>query len=131
MVAVAAAIVHPPGLSVAEWSELAIVIFVGSLPFTVVGLVIGEAFDGQAASSATLFTTLGLSFAGGLLIPESQLPTAIRQIAVALPSHQLADLARAAAAGHPLSLLGITVLAWWASAAGAASLALRRRDADR
>jgi ABC-2 type transport system permease protein len=130
VVAVAAAIVHPPGLTVAEWSELALVLLVGSLPFTVLGLVIGEAFDGQAASSATLFTTLGLSFTGGLLIPDSQLPSAVRHLAVALPSRQLADLARAPAAGHQPSLLSIAVLAAWATAASAAALALRRRETD-
>lgn len=127
-VAVAAAVVHPLGLSVAEWCELALVLLIGSLPFTVVGLVIGEALDGQAASSATLFTTLGLAFAGGLLIPDSSLPSVVRNAAVVLPSRQLADLARAAASGHRPSFLGFAVLAGWAIAAGVAALMLRRRD---
>jgi ABC-2 type transport system permease protein len=127
-VAVAAAVVHPPGLNAAEWSELGLVLLAGSLPFTVLGLVIGESLDGHAASSATLFITLGFSFAGGLLIPDPQLPSAVRQAAVALPSRQLADLARAAAAGHEPSILGIAILGAWALAAGAAALVLRRRD---
>jgi ABC-2 type transport system permease protein len=77
-----------------------LVLLAGSLPFTVVGLVIGEALDGQAASSATLFITLGLSFAGGLLIPASNLPSAVRQVASALPSRQLANLAPLPALDH-------------------------------
>lgn len=128
-VAAAATVVHPPGLSPVEWSELALVLLAGSLPFTVVGLVIGEAFDAQAASAATLFIVLGLSFAGGLLIPDTNLPRVVRQIAVALPSRQLADLARAAASDHQLSAPGIAVLVAWALAAGAAALVLRRRAA--
>ncbi|MGH9054965.1 MAG: ABC transporter permease [Acidimicrobiales bacterium] len=128
-VAVAAAVVHSPGLNAAEWSEVALVLLVGSLPFTVVGLVIGQSLEGQAANSATLFIVLGLSFAGGLLIPDSQLPSAVRQVAVALPSRQLADLARGAAVGHPPSILGIAILAAWALAASAGAVVLRRRDA--
>jgi ABC-2 type transport system permease protein len=128
-VAIAAPAVHPPGLTVMEWGALVLVLLAGSLPFTVVGLVIGETFDGQAANTATLFTVLGLSFAGGLLIPDSSLPSAVRNVAVVLPSRQLADLARAAASDRQLSFLGVAVLAAWALAAGAAALILRRREA--
>ncbi len=70
---------------------------------------------------------LGLSFAGGLLIPDSQLPQALRHAATVLPSSQLADLARGAAAGHGLSLTAVGVLAAWTLAAAGAALALRRR----
>jgi ABC-2 type transport system permease protein len=112
-VGVSAAVVHPLGLGAVEWSELGFVVLAGSLPFTIAGLVIGESLDGQAASSATLFIVLGLSFAGGLLIPDPPFPSAVRQAAVAVPSRQLADLARAAAAGHEPSILGVAVLGTW------------------
>ena len=110
VVAVAALITHPPGLTVARWAALALVLLIGSLPFTVLGLIIGQALDGQVANSATLFTVIGLSFAGGLLIPDSELPHAIRGISNALPSGQLAALARAAAAGHQPSPGGAGIL---------------------
>ena len=85
VVAVAALITHPPGLTPVRWAGLAVILLIGSLPFTVLGLVIGQALDGQVANSATLFTVIGLSFAGGLLIPDNQLPHAIRQISAVLP----------------------------------------------
>lgn len=128
VVAAAAAITHSPGLTPARWAALAAVLLAGSLPFTVLGLVIGQALDGQTASSATLFTTLGLSFAGGLLIPDTQLPSGLQHAAIVLPSRQLADLARAAAAGHSPTPTAIGVLAAWTLAAAGAALALRRRD---
>jgi ABC-2 type transport system permease protein len=128
VVAATAAITHSPGLTPARWAALAAVLLAGSLPFTVLGLVIGQAMEGQSANSATLFTVLGLSFAGGLLIPDSQLPQALRHAATVLPSRQLADLARAAAAGHSPSPAAIGVLAAWTFAAAGAALALRRRD---
>lgn len=128
VVGLAAAVFHPPGLSAAHWSELGLVLLVGSLPFSVLGLVIGQCFDGQAANTATLFIVLGLSFAGGLLVPDAHLPSVVRHLAVALPSRQLADLARGAASGHQASLLGIAILAAWVLAAAAAALGLRRRN---
>lgn len=128
VVAATAAITHSPDLTPARWAALAAVLLAGSLPFTVLGLVIGQALDGQTANSATLFTVLGLAFAGGLLIPDTQLPHALQHAAAVLPSRQLADLARAAAAGHSLSFGGVGVLAAWTIAAAVAALALRRRD---
>jgi ABC-2 type transport system permease protein len=129
VVGAAAAITQSLDLTPARWLALAAILLAGSLPFTVLGLVIGQALDGQTASSATLFTVLGLSFAGGLLIPDSQLPLALRHLAVVLPSRQLADLARSAAAGHSPAPVAIGVLAAWTLAAAGAALALRRRDA--
>ena len=128
VVAATAAITQSPDLTPARWAALAAVLLAGSLPFTVLGLVIGQALDGQSANSATLFTVIGLSFAGGLLIPDSQLPQALQHAAVALPSRQLADLARAAAAGHAPAPVAVGVLAAWTLAAAGAALALRRRD---
>jgi ABC-2 type transport system permease protein len=104
------------------------VLLVGSLPFTVLGLVIGQGLEGQSANTGTLFIVLGLAFAGGLLIPDSELPLALRHAAVVLPSRRLADLARAAAAGHHLSLTAVGVLAAWTLAAALGALVLRRRD---
>jgi ABC-2 type transport system permease protein len=128
VVAATAAITRPLDLTPARWAALAVVLLAGSLPFTVLGLVIGQALDGQSANSATLFIVLGLSFAGGLLIPDSQLPLTLRHAAAVLPSRQLADLARAAAAGHSPSWTAISVLAAWTLAAAGAALVLRRRD---
>jgi ABC-2 type transport system permease protein len=128
VVAATAAITRSPDLTPARWAALAAVLLAGSLPFTVLGLVIGQALDGQSANSATLFTVLGLSFAGGLLIPDSQLPAALQHAAVVLPSRQLAYLARAAAAGHSPSPAAVVVLIAWTLAAAGAALALRRRD---
>jgi ABC-2 type transport system permease protein len=128
VVAATAAITHSLDLTPARWAALAAVLLAGSLPFTVLGLVIGQALEGQTANSATLFTVLGLAFAGGLLIPDSQLPHALQHAAAVLPSRQLANLARAAASGHGPALTAVGVLAAWTLVAAGAALALRRRD---
>jgi ABC-2 type transport system permease protein len=118
-------------LGMAQWVELVGVLVLGSLPFSVLGLVIGEAFDGQAASSATLFLVLGLSFVGGLFIPDAQLPQPVRRFAGIFPSHQLASLARTIASGHRVAFVSAAVLCSWTLVAAVAALGLQRRAAAR
>jgi len=127
-VAVTAAAVHHPHVSAARWAALAAVLLAGSLPFSALGLVIGQALEGQSANSATLFVMLGLSFTGGLLIPDPRLPAGIRHAAQITPSHQLAAAASAILGGPHITYTSILTLAVWAAAAAAAALLLWRRD---
>jgi ABC-2 type transport system permease protein len=126
-VGVTAMLSHDVHLGMAQWLELAGALVLGSLPFSVLGLVVGEAFDGQAASSATLFIVLGLSFVGGLFIPDAELPQPVRAIAAVFPSHQLASLARTIAGGHGVAFVSAAVLCLWTLGAAVAALALQRR----
>jgi ABC-2 type transport system permease protein len=127
-VAVTAAVAHHPHVSAAQWAVLAAVLLAGSLPFSALGLVIGQALEGQSANSATLFVMLGLSFIGGLLIPDPRLPASIRHAAQITPSHQLATAARATLSGQHIASTTVLTLALWAAAATAAALLLWRRD---
>jgi ABC-2 type transport system permease protein len=127
-VAVTAAAVHHPHISAAQWAALAAVLLAGSLPFSTLGLVIGQALEGQAANSATLFVMLGLSFIGGLLIPDPRLPADIRHAAQIMPSHQLAAAARAPLSGQHIAYMTVLTLAVWTAASAAAALLLWRRD---
>jgi ABC-2 type transport system permease protein len=126
-VGVTAMVSHGIRLGPAQWLELAVALVLGSLPFSVLGLVVGEAFDGQAASSATLFIVLGLSFVGGLFVPDAQLPQPVRAVEGVVPSHQLASLARAIAGGRGVTFVSPAVLCLWALGAALAALVLRRR----
>lgn len=126
-VGLTAMVSHGIHLGTAQWLELGVALVLGSLPFSVLGLVVGEAFDGQAASSATLFIVLGLSFVGGLFIPDAELPQPVRAIEGVFPSHQLASLARGIAGGHGVMFVSAAVLCLWALGAAVAALALRRR----
>ena len=127
-VAATAAAVRHPHVSGAQWATLAVVLLAGSLPFSALGLVIGQALEGQSANTATLFVMLGLSFIGGLLIPDPRLPVGIRHAAQITPSHQLAAAARAALSGQHIVYTTVLTLALWTAAAAAAALLLWRRD---
>lgn len=130
-VGVTAMLSHDIQVGTAQWLELVGALVLGSLPFSVLGLVVGEAFDGQAASSATLFVVLGLSFVGGLFIPDAQLPQPVRHVAGVFPSHQLASLARSIAGGQGVAFMSAAGLGLWTLGAAVAALALQRRAAAR
>jgi ABC-2 type transport system permease protein len=105
-----------------------VVLVVGALPFALIGLVIGQALDGQAANSATLLFLIATSFVGGIFVPTDGLPGLARGIGNLFPSAHLVALARDALAGAGLPVTDIAVLGAWAVGAAAAALALGRRD---
>lgn len=117
--------VHAAG---AHWAIGTAILVAGSLPFALIGLVIGQALEGQASNSATLLFLILTSFIGGIFIPSGSLPHLARQIGQAFPSTHLGALARHALAGTAVPLSDIAVLATWALGAALIALALRRRD---
>ncbi len=128
LVAITATVTHGIHTTPAHWAALLVVVIVGSLPFSMLGIVIGQALDGKAANSGTLFCQLGLAFVGGVLIPFSALPQAARRIGQAFPSCDLAALGRDAFAGRPLPFGDLAVLAAWTLVLAVAGVALLRRD---
>ena len=128
LVAITAILSHGIHASAERWAELLVIVIAGSLPFSMLGIVIGQTLDGKAANSGTLFCQLGLSFVGGVLIPVAALPHAARTIGQAFPSYDIAALGRDAMAGRGLPLGDVLVLAAWTLVLAAAALALLRRD---
>ncbi|HLI01503.1 MAG TPA: ABC transporter permease [Acidimicrobiales bacterium] len=127
IVAVIAAAGHGVGASPGAWAGLAVLVTVGSVPFSALGLVVGQALDGQASNTATLFLTISLAVIGGLLVPVSLLPGPIHHLAHALPSYQLAATGRAVLDGTGIDAVGIAVLAIWTLAAVVIAWVLWRR----
>jgi ABC-2 type transport system permease protein len=98
---------------------LAAVIAAGTIPFCALGLVIGLLFDSQTAQVTQMITLLVLAFLGGIFISWSSLPSGMQTIGKMLPSYHLAQLGWNAAAGRPLGLSHVAVLAAWTVGLGA------------
>ncbi len=128
IVAITAAASHGVTVDVGAWPKLAVVVVVGSLPFSAMGLVVGQALDGQSSNTATLFLTLVLSVIGGLLVPVSLLPAALHHLVQAFPTYQLAATGRAVLAGRSIDPASDAVLAAWTVAATTIAWVLWRRD---
>jgi ABC-2 type transport system permease protein len=106
-------------LAASRLGTLALVIVAGAIPFCAAGLVIGLMFDSQTAQVAQMITLLVLSFLGGIFISWNSLPHGMQTVGKILPSYHLAQLGWNAAAGRPLGLSHVAVLAAWTVGLGA------------
>jgi ABC-2 type transport system permease protein len=106
-------------LAAARMGALALIIVGGAIPFCAAGLVIGLMFDSQTAQVAQMITLLVLAFLGGVFISWNSLPHGMQIIGKLLPSYHLAQLGWNAAAGRPLGMSHVAVLAAWTVGLGA------------
>ena len=93
-----------------------VVLVVGALPFALLSLAVG--FQVGAGAGAALLNAILIptSVVSGLWMPLDIMPAFFRDVAVFLPNHHLAELARAQLAGgpvltHVLALLGFAIVA--------------------
>src|SRR5690606_5804456 len=101
-----------------QWISLALVLLLGALPFSAMGLAFGYLVGPNSAPAILNLFYLPMAFASGLWIPIHQLPEFVQSIAPALPPYHFAQLALgsigAAEGGsalvHVVALLGFAVL---------------------
>ncbi|WP_336209468.1 ABC transporter permease [Nonomuraea sp. LPB2021202275-12-8] len=118
-------------LSLTQWGLVLLAAWLGSLPFGVLGLLIGLAVKPDAVGAVYVAAFLMLALFGGLWVPVEILPGFMGAFAHALPSFWLAEQARNLATGGGLDLLGVLVSAAWFFIAGALVVMLYKRDAAR
>ena len=83
----------PSDLSLPVFAQMMGLLTLGSLPFLLMGLVVGNAFNEKAVVPVANFIHLVLSFAGGLWKPPEILPEAIQKITPWLPTYHYGILA--------------------------------------
>jgi ABC-2 type transport system permease protein len=113
LVDLTAVIAH--GVSLPAWQWLAIggLLWLGTAPFAALGTFLGYLTGGDSAFGVTYGIYLFLAALGGLWMPVSILPSALRHVAVTLPSNRFAELGWRIASGGSPSGLGAVVLAGW------------------
>jgi ABC-2 type transport system permease protein len=122
LVCVTAAAVKGVRLDAWQWVSLAAAMWLGSLPFALMGVAVGFTVGPDAAFPLSYGLYMAMSALGGLWVPPAQLTASLRQVAHALPTYRLADLGWQVAAGHPPTAADAAVLAAWS--AGFALLAV-------
>jgi ABC-2 type transport system permease protein len=123
---------HHIHLSVATWLLILVVMWIGTVPFALLGLTIGYAMPPNVAQPASFILFFSLSALGGLLVPTVVFPSAMQHLARTLPSNRYAELGWRAVAGRPPTALGMAVLAGWTVLfAVLAAIAYRRSAATR
>ncbi|WP_161965170.1 ABC transporter permease [Ornithinimicrobium cerasi] len=93
-------------LPATEWMSLGLVLLLGALPFSAMGLAFGYLVGPNSAPAMLNLIYLPMAFASGLWIPIHQLPTFVQGIAPALPPYHFAQLA--------LSTIGAAESGSWA-----------------
>ena len=98
-----------------EWAAMVPVMWLGSLPFALMGIAIGVSAGPETAFPLSYGLYMAMSALGGLWVPPAQLPASMQHVAHALPTYQLADLGWRLAAGHAPTTANVAVLAAWSA----------------
>jgi ABC-2 type transport system permease protein len=115
VVAATAAIGHDVRLPASNWVWLTVAVILGAVPFCLLGQVIGQIFNNQAASAGQLFILIGLSFLGGVFLPFETLPSGVRWIGKLTPTYDLVEVLKSLILGdnpgwiRPVGLVGWTI----------------------
>ncbi|MFC7981734.1 ABC transporter permease [Streptomyces sp. NPDC057336] len=114
-----------------QWAALALLLWLGSLPFTLLGLGNGYRLTGQTTGVVNMVANLGLAVLGGLWFPLALFPEWLRTVSAFTPANRFAELGTSVATGHAPPPAAMLVLAVWLLAFGTyAVLSYRRATAD-
>lgn len=101
-------------LSLGQWLALAVTLLIGTLPFALIGLLLGLTLSDKAAPGAVNLIYLPMAFLSGLWVPITMLPEAIQHLSWLWPSFHLSQLGLKVlgmSQGHPIELhLGLLAL---------------------
>ncbi|MCI3270091.1 ABC transporter permease [Streptomyces cylindrosporus] len=131
IVAVLAAggLVNGVRLAAWQWASIAVLLWLGSVPFTLLGLGNGYRLTGQTTGVANMACNLGLAVLGGLWFPVALFPDWLRAISACTPTYRFAQLGTSVAEGHAPALAAIAVLTLWLLAFGSYAVLSYRHGA--
>jgi len=109
--------------------EIAALLWLGSVPFTLLGLGNGYRLTGQTTGVANMACNLGLAVLGGLWFPVTLFPGWLRTLSGYTPTYRFAQLGTSVAAGHAPALGALAVLTLWLPAFGSYAVLSYRRSA--
>jgi ABC-2 type transport system permease protein len=125
----AGGLVNGVRLSAVQWAATALLLWLGSVPFTLLGLGNGYRLTGPATGVANMMCNLGLAVVGGLWFPVSLFPHWLRSLSAYTPTNRFAELGTSVAGGHAPAPAAILVLTSWLLAFGSYAVLAYRRGA--
>ncbi|MEU6114995.1 ABC transporter permease [Streptomyces sp. NPDC047117] len=123
------ALVNGVRLSAAQWAALVLLLWLGTTPFTLLGLGNGYRLSSQAAGMVNAGMMMVLAIIGGLWFPVGAFPGWLAEISRWTPSNRFADLGWSVTAGHGPSAGTVLVLVAWLAAFGGYAVYAYRRAA--
>ncbi|PZG97756.1 ABC transporter permease [Streptomyces sp. NTH33] len=130
-VLLAGGLVNGVRLQAWQWAATALLLWLGSIPFTLLGLGNGYGLTAQTTGVVNMVCNLGLAVLGGLWFPIALFPHWLRAVSVYTPTHRVAELGVSVTEGHAPAAGAILVLAGWLLVFGSyAVLSYRRHAGD-
>jgi len=113
-----------------QLAALVLFMWLGSIPFALVGLAVGFVLPPNLAQPASFLVSFGLAFAGGIFIRTDDMPATMHDIVQWSPSYRFTQAGYAVLQHTAQSATGWAIIAGWALVFGAlAALAYRRAAA--
>ncbi|TCO26478.1 ABC-2 type transport system permease protein [Kribbella steppae] len=115
-------------LSADQWASVALVSWLGALPFAALGLVIGYVAKPDSVQPITGLSTMLIAAFGGLWLPVDQMPSLMKHIAQLTPAYWTGQTSRSALTQSGLDTHALMVVLGWTVVLGI--IGLRRFRAD-
>jgi ABC-2 type transport system permease protein len=133
LVPLVGAVVEGVSLDATGWLRVTIGIWLAVIPFTLIGLLIGQVGTPDSMQPIMSLTMMTMSMLGGIFIPIDGMPSWLMNIARVLPSYWLGQVGRGAVTSELSVNLGqaVLVLAIWTAAVGLGVSRRYRRDSAR
>ncbi len=112
-VLLAGVLINGVRLDTAQWLSIVGLLWIGTIPFALLGLGNGYRLTGQSAGLANFGANMGLAVVGGLWIPATMFPGWLQAIAKWTPTNSYAELSWNVAFGTTPTLRALGVLAGW------------------
>ncbi|MFI5679514.1 ABC transporter permease [Streptomyces cellulosae] len=116
-------------LDVWQWALVAVLLWLGSIPFTLLGLGNGCRLTAQTTGVTNMVCNLGLAVVGGLWFPVTLFPGWLRSLSAYTPTNRFAELGTSVTGGHAPAPGAIVVLTVWLLAFGSYAVLSYRRSA--
>ncbi|HEX5118279.1 MAG TPA: ABC transporter permease [Pseudonocardiaceae bacterium] len=118
-------------LSGAGWVQVILGVWVATIPFAVLGLLVGQLATSETMQVFTTGLMIVLGFLGGVLIPVTVFPAWMASIAKVLPSYWLADIGHGALVGNTDTGRAVIWLVGWTVVLAFAVVRRYQRDSAR
>ncbi|MCX4969015.1 ABC transporter permease [Streptomyces sp. NBC_00654] len=128
-VLLAGALVNGVRLAAWQWIALVLLLWIGALPFTLLGIGNGYRLTPQGTGVVNVACLMGFAVVGGLWFPLGAFPAWLRSVGEYTPAHGFADLGWSAVAGHAPGAGSVAVLAGWLLLFGGYAVVSYRRSA--
>ncbi|MER5711737.1 ABC transporter permease [Streptomyces sp. NPDC002122] len=112
-----------------QWATVALTLWLGSLPFSLLGIGNGYRLSAQTTGVVNVACNLGLAVVGGLWFPTVLFPSWLRAISEYTPTNRFAELGVAVTEGTAPGATALAVLAVWAALFGVYAAVSYRRSA--